>query len=82
VGGLGGTSVDIGLIDGIATAVAAVVRLPSGTLSDWIGRRPLVLCGYAISAVIRELMGLVASPLGVILVRTADRFGKWNRFGV
>jgi len=27
-------------------------------------------------------MGLVASPLGVILVRTAARFGKWNRFGV
>jgi len=49
VRGLGGTSIDIGLIDGIATAVAAVVRLPSGTLSDWIGRRPLVLWGYAIS---------------------------------
>ncbi len=81
VRGLGGTSVDIGLIDGIATAVAAVVRLPSGALSDWIGRRPLVLCGYAISAVIRPLMGLVASPLGVILVRTADRFGKGIRSG-
>ena len=39
VKGLGGTSVEIGLIDGIANAVAAVVRLPSGAVSDavpWI----------------------------------------------
>jgi len=76
---LGGTSVEIGLIDGIANAVAAVVRLPSGALSDRIGRRPLVLCGYGLSAVVRPLMGLVASPVGVILVRMADRFGKGIR---
>jgi MFS family permease len=41
VKGLGGTSVEIGLIDGIANAVAAVVRLPSGAISDAVGRRPL-----------------------------------------
>ena len=76
---LGGTSVAIGLIDGVANAVAAVVRLPSGAISDFVGRRPLVLCGYGISAVIRPLMGLVASPVGVILVRMADRFGKGIR---
>jgi MFS family permease len=76
---LGGTSVEIGLIDGVANAVAAVVRLPSGAVSDVAGRRPLVLFGYGISALVRPLMGLVASPLGVILVRMADRFGKGIR---
>ena len=76
---LGGTSVEIGLIDGVANAVAAVVRLPSGAVSDSIGRRPLVLFGYGLSAIIRPLMGLVASPVGVILVRMADRFGKGIR---
>jgi MFS family permease len=76
---LGGTSVAIGLIDGVANAVAAIVRLPSGAISDFVGRRPLVLFGYGISAVIRPLMGLVASPVGVILVRMADRFGKGIR---
>ena len=76
---LGGTSVEIGLIDGVANAVAAVVRLPSGAISDFAGRRPLVLFGYGLSAVVRPLMGLVASPVGVILVRMADRFGKGIR---
>jgi MFS family permease len=76
---LGGTSVEIGLIDGVANAVAAVVRLPSGAISDTVGRRPLVLFGYGISALTRPLMGLVASPVGVILVRMADRFGKGIR---
>lgn len=76
---LGGSSVDIGLIDGLANAVAAIVRLPSGALSDAVGRRPLVLLGYSLSALVRPLMGLVASPLGVILVRAADRFGKGIR---
>jgi len=79
VKGLGGTSVDIGLIDGIANAVAAVVRLPSGAISDAVGRRPLVLVGYGLSAVIRPLMGLVTSPFGALVVRAADRFGKGIR---
>ena len=76
---LGGTSVEIGLIDGVANAVAAIVRLPSGAISDFLGRRPLVLFGYGLSAVVRPLMGVVASPVGVILVRMADRFGKGIR---
>jgi len=78
---LGGTSVEIGLIDGVANAVAALVRLPSGAVSDVVGRRPLVLLGYGISAIIRPLMGLVGSPVEVILVRMADRFGKGIRSG-
>ena len=38
VKGLGGTGFDIGLIDGVANAVAAVVRLFAETLSDRLGR--------------------------------------------
>lgn len=50
VKGLGGTSVEIGLIDGIANAVAAVVRLPSGAISDAVGR-----CGVATADTGRRL---------------------------
>jgi MFS family permease len=67
------------MIDGVANAVAAIVRLPAGAASDWLGRRPLVLFGYGLSAVIRPLMGLVVSPLGALFVRAADRFGKGIR---
>lgn len=79
VKGLGGSAVDVGLLDGLANAVAAVVRLFAGGLSDRVGRRPLVLVGYGLSAVVRPLMGLVATPLAAVLVRTADRFGKGIR---
>lgn len=79
VRGLGGSAVDVGLLDGVANAVAAVVRLFAGTLSDRLGRRPLVLVGYGLSAVVRPLMAFVATPLGAILVRAADRFGKGVR---
>ena len=78
---LGGSSMSVGLIDGIANAVAAVVRLPSGQISDAIGRRPLVLFGYGLSAIIRPLMGLVTTPFGALVVRAADRFGKGIRSG-
>ena len=76
---LGGSNLDIGLIDGVANAVAAVVRLPSGAVSDRVGRRWLVLFGYGFSAVVRPLMGLIASPPQAILIRAADRFGKGIR---
>ena len=76
---LGGSTMSVGLIDGIANAVAAVVRLPAGGISDSVGRRPLVLLGYGFSAVVRPLMGLVSSPLGALVVRAADRFGKGIR---
>ncbi|MFM7034674.1 MAG: MFS transporter [Planctomycetia bacterium] len=76
---LGGSAISVGLIDGVANAVAAIVRLPSGAVSDWLGRRPLVLFGYGLSALVRPLMGLVASPLGAVVVRAADRFGKGIR---
>jgi MFS family permease len=76
---LGGSAVSVGLVDGVANAVAAIVRLPSGMVSDRVGRRPLVLAGYGISALARPLMGLVASPVGAIVVRSVDRLGKGIR---
>ncbi len=77
--GIGGTSLEVGLVDGLANAVAALARLPAGIVSDRIGRRPLVLVGYGLSAVVRPLMGFVAAPAGVLLVRAADRLGKGIR---
>jgi len=76
---LGGSALSVGLLDGIANLVAAVVRLPAGILSDRFGRRPLILLGYGLSAVVRPLMGLVTTPVGALVVRAADRFGKGVR---
>jgi MFS family permease len=76
---LGGSALSVGLLDGIANFVAAIVRLPAGVVSDRVGRRPLILLGYGLSAVIRPLMGLVTTPVGAVVVRAADRFGKGVR---
>ncbi|MFM8734604.1 MAG: MFS transporter [Pirellulales bacterium] len=79
VKGLGGSGVAIGLVDGVASAVAAVVRLPSGAVSDAVGRRPLILAGYGLSAIVRPLMAFAATPLHVLVVRAIDRLGKGMR---
>jgi len=76
---LGGSAMSVGLLDGVANLVTALVRLPSGVLSDRFGRRPLILLGYGLSALVRPLMGIVATPLGALVVRAADRFGKGVR---
>lgn len=76
---LGGSAVSVGLLDGLANLVAAVVRLPAGWLSDRLGRRPLILTGYGLSALVRPVMGLVTTPAAALVVRAADRLGKGLR---
>src|SRR6478609_5738174 len=60
-----GTSVAaVGVIEGLAEATAAISRLFSGAVSDWVGRRkPLVLLGYGLSAATKPLFPL-ASGVG------------------
>jgi len=77
---LGASALSVGLIEGIAEATASVVKVFSGVLSDWIGRRkPLVLMGYGLAALTKPLFPL-ATGLGTILTaRFVDRIGKGIR---
>jgi MFS family permease len=77
---LGGSAVALGLLDGIADAAAAVLKMASG----WLGerpklRRPLVTGGYAIATVTRPMIGLASSAWHVIALRATDRVGKGIR---
>ena len=80
VGVLGVSAMSVGLIEGIAEATAAIVKVFSGTLSDWFGRRkPLVLLGYGLAALTKPLFPL-AQGLGLVLAaRCIDRIGKGIR---
>jgi MFS family permease len=80
VGVLGVSAMSVGLIEGIAEATAAIVKVFSGTLSDWFGRRkPLVLLGYGLAALTKPLFPL-AQGLGLVLAaRFIDRIGKGIR---
>ena len=70
----------IGLIEGIAESTASILKLFSGALSDYWGRRKeLAILGYGLSAAIIPLFALANSPLWVLVARFGDRLGKGIR---
>jgi len=77
---LGASALSVGLIEGIAEATTPIIKLFSGVISDWIGKRkPLVLLGYGLAAATKPLFPL-ASGIGAVLVaRFVDRIGKGIR---
>ncbi|MBI2308572.1 MAG: MFS transporter [Rhodocyclales bacterium] len=78
---LGAGPLALGLVEGVAEAVAAWLKLWAGRRSDlWGGRRkPFVLAGYFLSNLVRPLLGLAASWGAVALLRGIDRVGKGLR---
>lgn len=78
---LGAGPVALGLVEGIANAVAAFVRLWAGRLSDVTGgkRKPLAVSGYLISNLARPLFAVATSWWQVVGIRALDRVGKGVR---
>ena len=76
----GSPAAALGLIEGVAEATAAAVKVVSGRLSDRVPRRkPLVVAGYAVSSTVRPLVALATFWPHVLLVRFLDRIGKGVR---
>ena len=70
----------LGVIEGLAEAVAAILKIASGRLSDRLARRkPIVVGGYALSSLVRPLVALATLPVHVLAVRVTDRIGKGVR---
>ncbi len=70
----------LGLIEGLGTAVAGILRIFSGWISDRIGHRKcLMMAGYGISNLIKPLFGLSSVWVEVLSVRLLDRVGKGTR---
>jgi len=70
----------IGLIDGIAEALASILKLFSGWLSDKLGARKwLAVTGYAFSALSKPFFYIASSWELIGAVRWADRVGKGIR---
>ena len=80
VGTLGTSVRMVGLIEGAAEAVAALLKLASGWWSDRVARRkPLIVAGYTIASVVRPLVALAQSGSQVLAIRLVDRVGKGIR---
>ena len=78
--GLGATALSVGIIEGIAEATAAIVKVFSGALSDRTGKRkPLAALGYGLAALTKPVFPLAGSVGWVVAARFVDRVGKGLR---
>lgn len=78
--GLGATALAVGVIEGVAEATAAIVKVFSGALSDRIGRRKeLAALGYGLAAVTKPVFPLAPSIAWLVTARFIDRVGKGIR---
>jgi MFS family permease len=77
---LGASAFSIGLIEGLAESTALIVKVFSGVLSDYLGKRKgLAVFGYALGALTKPLFA-IAPTLGIVLTaRLLDRVGKGIR---
>ncbi len=72
----------IGLLEGVAEAVAGLSKGYFGQWSDRLGRRAaFVQWGYGLSALSKPMLAVLATPAWVLLARTVDRLGKGLRTG-
>jgi MFS family permease len=70
----------VGIIEGIAELTASTAKVFSGVLSDWIGKRKLlVVIGYAFSAMTKLIFPLATGAGAVLAARFLDRIGKGIR---
>lgn len=76
-----GTSVlVIGLIEGLAEATALFIKVFSGAISDYLGKRKgLALLGYGLGALSKPFFALASSSGMVLGARLMDRAGKGIR---
>jgi len=77
---LGASALAVGLIEGAAEATALIVKVFSGALSDYLGKRKaLAVVGYALGALSKPLFA-IAPGVGMVLgARLIDRVGKGIR---
>ena len=76
--GVGATA--IGTLEGVAEATVLVVKMFSGALSDWLGKRKaLALVGYGIAALTKPLFPVAGTFSVVFAARLIDRVGKGVR---
>ena len=80
VGTLGMGVALVGLLEGLAEATALILKVFSGVISDWFGRRkPLAVLGYGLGAATKPLFALASGPGLIFTARLLDRVGKGIR---
>jgi MFS family permease len=77
---LGTSALTVGVIEGIAEATASIIKVFSGALSDWLGRRKLLaVLGYGLAAFTKPIFPLASTIGWLVAARFIDRVGKGIR---
>ena len=77
---LGTSAFTIGIIEGLAESTALVVKVFSGALSDYLGKRKgIARFGYALGALTKPLFAIATGTGIVVTARLIDRLGKGIR---
>lgn len=77
---LGASVIIIGLIEGLAEATALILKVFSGVISDYVGKRKgLALLGYGLGALSKPLFAIAPTAGVVFSARMIDRVGKGIR---
>lgn len=77
---LGASMMAVGVIEGVAEATTAAVKVFSGAWSDYLGKRKfLLVSGYALGALTKPVFPLAQSLNWVFTARVVDRIGKGIR---
>ena len=80
VSSLGASALVVGTVEGIAEATALIVRVFSGALSDYLGKRKaLAVAGYGLGALSKPLFAVATTVGWVLGARFIDRIGKGIR---
>ncbi len=77
---MGASMVTVGFIEGLAEATAAITKVFSGAISDWLGKRKVVaVIGYGLAALTKPVFPLAPSIGWLVGARFIDRVGKGIR---
>ena len=77
---LGASAMLIGIIEGSAEALALILKVVSGKMSDrWGKRKPFLVAGYGLGALSKPLFAFAAAPWSISIARLVDRTGKGLR---
>ena len=80
VTGLGASMFLVGVVEGVAESTALIVKVFSGAISDYFGKRKgLAVLGYGLGALSKPIFALALTVNWVLAARFMDRIGKGIR---
>ncbi len=80
VGTMGMSVTTLGLIEGIADAMSFMIKVLSGAISDYLGRRKwFILVGYSLAALSKPFFPLATGPAMLVSARLFESFGRGVR---